>query len=148
MAAISGWEGQVLIGGATVLPVTRWNVSWKADAIDVTTMATGTGAVLGNLSSPVSAWEVGITDMDCSFDAVWDMTMDPIGSSPPALRAGNLIRASFFLSQANNIAYTFTRVRITEVNIDDEIRGVVKYTVSGKVCSEVINSGALSITFP
>lgn len=142
MAAIAGWNGSLSVGGTT-LPVTRWNISWKTDALEVTTMET-TGP--GTLMTPLSAFTPGITDMDISFDAIWDTTVDPIVSSPPNLRPGTRI-TSMTVSLAGGTSWTFTNVLLTDLNMDDEVRGIVKYTCSGKVSGSPVGTG-ITLTLP
>ena len=132
MGAISGWGGRVNLN-STAMPVTRWTLNNRADAIDVTTMEHQ--GLYGGVS--------GVEEYDISFDCIYDTTLNPFLAIPnvnPGVSGGAVPSASVFsavglvLDRANSgtRSFTFPRVLLTDVQIDDEVRGVVRYSCQGK----------------
>ncbi len=132
MSAISGWTGRVNVSG-TAMPVTRWTVNNRADAIDVTTMEHA--GLYGGAS--------GVEEYDISFDCIYDTTLNPFLAVPnlnPGVSGGSTATAPVFLTvglvldRANSAtrSFSFPRVLLTDVQMDNEVRGVVRYSCQGK----------------
>ena len=146
MAAISGWGGRVRIGGAAgrSLPVGRWSATERMDPVEATTME-GVGQ---------GTYAAGVTDWDVSFDCFWDTTIETILSNEPSvipgtsakdyLNASTKVVLELFLDRASATRKWIFQdgVLITNVTMDDEVRGVVRYTVTGIASRPVTFGGA------
>ncbi len=129
MGSVAGWHGRVNVGG-TNLCATRWQLTWKVDDLDVTCFEHG--AVLGT-ETPVSKHIPGITDIDVMFDCYWENNIDVFSNIPPFLQPGSFANVDLYLDKASASAYWDTAsVLITDVVMDTEVRGVIKYSVTGK----------------
>lgn len=141
MAAISGWGGRVSvnptsgssIASGTAMSVTRWSINNRADAVDATTMEHQ------GLEDAVS----GVEMYDISFECIYDTTLNPFLATPnlnPGRSGGasqvgsNYITVTLTMDRgaASARSWYFPRVLITDASMDDEVRGVVRYTVQGK----------------
>lgn len=129
MAAFSGKNALITVGSsptgnpATVLLGTKWSITFKTDELDITTFET-----LG-----FGDWTNGLIDADISFDAFWDSANDP-HASPPGLMPGRFqyIRINVDVAQGGLGSYVFTRALVCTVNVDAEVRGLVKFSVTAK----------------
>lgn len=124
MAVYSGKFARIQIGGVN-LTSTRWTVNCKVDALDITTQSDlGYGRYQG-----------GVMDADISFEAFWDGTNNPF--NVPSLKPNSTVAITIFVDRVNlpNAAtqtFIFPEVFVESVSTDAEVRGMVKYTVSGK----------------
>ncbi len=159
MAAFSGFGGRVFVSGSA-LPATRWQVMWKTDALDVTNFEvlggpsntnglsappgppttnasqfsqSGTDAY-GGVATPVSAWCPGITDMDVTVDCYWDSAVSPFIKAAPLVVPGLIVTCKLFYDRSNaGHLWGPVDILIDSVSMDDEVRGVIKWSFSGKV---------------
>jgi len=139
MTKIAGYQGRVRIGeelgSMANLCTTRWQVSWKVDDIDVS--CTEHGWVSADQArgpiTPFTGHLPGITDIDISFDAFWENDLG-LFESPPYLKPGAYLYVDLFLHKTLvNHRWVFSSVLILDCTMDSEVRGVVKYSASGKV---------------
>lgn len=151
MSAISGWGGRVRIGGAggRSLPVGRWNVVERLDPVEVTTMEHGGRG----------GYVAGVTDWEVTFDCFWDTALGGILLNTSAVVPGeatnagkddansstNYLQVELFLDKNVGTVWSFGTVLVTNLSMDDEVRGVVRYTVSG-INSQPVTFGGASPT--
>jgi len=156
--ALSGYRGRVLIqntaGGATDagLLATKWSLTYKTELQDCSTFEEVTGGATG-ANTPISRYVASMTDMEVSIDAYYDVNNGWIAT----LRPGTELSAILYINKPANVNFgnvSKTNVadesptRSVTINFiienctyDVETRGVVKYSISGKV------SGGTSLTF-
>ncbi len=157
MAAISGWSGRVRIqnlnaalhSGGVLMPATRWQVTWKADALDATTFENLASVSAGvSQATPQSSWLAGITDTDVSLDLLWDTTINPFISSPPGIGPGDYSQVTLYFDttaadkSGTTAFWLFSNCMWIDVVMDAEVRGIVKYSLTGR------QSGASNPHFP
>lgn len=141
--AISGFRGRVNIGGVNLL-ASKWSVTYKTELQDCSSFEEVTG-VNGALT-PISRYVASLSDMECSIDAFYDLDTGLV----PALRPGSKVTCNLFTNKgidanfgAPGAAQKFTFDMIIEnLTTDTEVRGVIKYTLSGRV------SGGSTIKLP
>lgn len=134
MGAISGWGGRVRVGGVNgvALPVTRWTVTERTELPEVTTMEHyGQGS-----------YAVGVRDWDVSFDCFWETALNPLTGATNVIpgNAGSYLQSSlnsvvldlFMDKSSATRVWTFNNVIVSDVATDSDVRGVVKYSVTGK----------------
>ncbi len=158
MAAFSGFGGRVRASGSA-LTATRWQVMWKTDALDVTNFEViggpaglsvlstppgpptdaspfsqqGTDA-FGGVATPVSAWCPGITDIDVTVDCYWDSSLSPFSKTAPLVVPGLIVLCTLFYDRSTTgHSWGPVEILIDSVSMDDEVRGVIKWSFSGKV---------------
>ncbi len=142
MGAISGWGGALSIsttvsgifGGGTRLPILGWSITNRVDPLDVTLM--GQKGYEDCLS--------GVTTYDLSFECLYDTTLNPFLAIPNlnpgeaedfASSSNTYYTASFFMDKTatdGRRGYKFPRIMLLEVTLTDEVKGMVKYSVSAK----------------
>lgn len=163
MAAISGFAGRVTIGSTNLtatrwqamwktdaLDVTCFEAqggpSKAASALDATTgwlvptttplpgASSNEGEMgWGNVATPISNWAAGITDIDVSVDCYWDTTIVPF-SATPIFAPGLVVVCSLSLDRSNTgRRWGPVAVLIDSATNDAEVRGVIKYSFTGKV---------------
>lgn len=134
--AISGFRGRVVVGGATLL-ASKWSVTYKTELQDCSSFEEETGGAQGAIT-PISRYVASLSDMEFSIDAFYDVE----GGIIPAIKPGASVAcelftnkgtsAAFGVPQSNAKKFAFTGV-IENLTTDTEVRGVIKYTVSGRV---------------
>lgn len=158
--ALSGYRGRVSIASTNAanaavdnnLLATKWSLTYKTELQDCSTFEEVTGGS-GGAATPISRYVAALTDMEVSIDCYYDVANGWIG----ALRPGLELNAILYVNKAGNINYgnlngtnvndtdedrkvTF-RFIIESCTYDVEVRGVVKYSISGKV------SGGAALAF-
>lgn len=141
--AISGFRGRVNVGGVNLL-ASKWSVTYKTELQDCSSFEEVTG-VNGALT-PISRYVASLSDMECSIDAFYDLDTGLV----PGLRPGTKVTCNLFTNKgidanfgAPGAAQKFTFDMIIEnLTTDTEVRGVIKYTLSGRV------SGGSTIKLP
>jgi len=129
---------------------TRWQLTYRTEAIDATTFE----APRVPFVTPMMTYTAGITDIEFTIDALWDT--DNISGNPygfPDLRPGSRPVIDLYIKKGPNdvtaatmpaaatpghqgsgdpIAQVFRMVAvISDCTTDSEVRGLVKYTISG-----------------
>jgi hypothetical protein len=161
--ALSGYRGRVNIAAdnasasATTdsLLATKWSLTYKTELQDCSTFeeVTGTSAITQGANTPISRYVASLTDMEVSIDCFYDVNNGWIGHIKPGLElncklfinkaplqsAGNA--AGINVSDLSNERSVSFRFIIENMTTDVEVRGVIKYTLSGKV------SGGSAISF-
>ena len=158
MSAISGWGGRVAVSGAindvagrgSCLPILSWTLENRAEEIDVSVMGSGFGDYISS-----------ITEYEVAFDCLYDTTLNPFLASPfPNLNPGEISVVpsttityyTITLSMDNTNAlrvHVLPRVLLTAVQVTDEVRGLVKYSVKGKSTrSSTFTPGEVAIFGP
>lgn len=141
--AISGFRGRVLInavGNNTIVALlaTKWSVTYKTELQDASSFEETTGGEFGG-NTPISRYVQSMSDLEFNIDAYYDA----IDGIIPALKPGALVTLQLFtnkgLESGVNYAgagdtkkFMFTAF-VENLTVDTEVRGVIKYTLSGKV---------------
>ena len=135
--AISGFRGRVVVAGVPLL-ATKWNVTYKTELQDASSFEETTGGLLG-ANTPISRYVQSMSDLEFSVDAYYDA----IDGIIPAMKPGASVVLELFTNKglASGINYAgdgatkkfmFTGI-IDQLTVDTEVRGVIKYTLGGKV---------------
>jgi len=160
--ALSGYRGRVRIqntaGGAVDadLLATKWSLTYKTELQDASTFEEVTGGATG-ANTPISRYVASMTDMEISIDAYYDVNNGWIATlrpgtelsailyinKPQSAAAGNIAKNSAGAnvpdeSPTRSVAITFL---VENCTYDVEVRGVVKYSITGKV------SGGTALSF-
>lgn len=146
--AISGFRGRVTVQGinpasaAVNLLATKWSVTYKTELQDCSSFEEVTGGATGALT-PISRYVQSMSDLEFNIDAFYDIETGII----PALKPGAKIKCSLFTNKAPSADYGNLAIAgspstekkfefnalIENLTVDTEVRGVIKYTISGKV---------------
>jgi len=153
--AISGFRGRVTVAGIAPayaesnLLATKWSVTYKTELQDCSSFEEETGGANGAIT-PISRYVQSMSDLEFNLDAFYDIELGII----PSLKPGARIKCQLYTNKAPEAKYgnlaaannpSITRkfefeALVENLTVDTEVRGVIKYTISGKV------SGGTSIT--
>ena len=133
--AISGFRGRVTVGGTTLL-ASKWSVTYKTELQDCSSFEEVTGGANGAIT-PISRYVASLSDLECSIDAFYDLDTGIV----PALKPGSKVACVLHTNKgieanfaAGGAAKKFSFEMIVEnLTTDTEVRGVIKYTLSGRV---------------
>lgn len=134
--AISGFRGRVTVGGATLL-ASKWSVTYKTELQDCSSFEEETGGAQGAIT-PISRYVASLSDMEVSIDAFYDIETGII----PALKPGTTAACELFTNKGASAQFGIPasaarkfafNVIIENLTTDTEVRGVIKYTISGRV---------------
>ena len=134
MAAIAGYNGRVILKDTLYLaalktyPITSWQVAWKADALDITTVEST--SVLGN--SPNACYIGGINDFDISFDAYYDTTLNIFDNTAFNLVPGARVGLELYLLKTSTAQRFKIVALITDTTTSLDVRGVVRWSCMAK----------------
>ena len=160
--AISGFRGRVMIqpAVATVPPTaaiallaTKWSVTYKTELQDASSFEETTGGLMG-ANTPISRYVQSMSDLEFNIDAYYDAVDGII----PLLKPGAFVTLELFTNKGasngvggiplnqfedatNQWAGAGTTRKfmfnafIENLTVDTEVRGVIKYTLAGKVSS-------------
>lgn len=144
--AFSGKNARVSLqlygdGATTFLTGVKWTAHMRADELDVTNFNTvGQGDYVA-----------GVHDFDFSMEGTWE---NNIHASPPAILPGNVYTLTVYVDIVNAVGRTFSSAnfQVFDVSVDAEVRGIVKYSISGKARASypslvTATSGASSVPF-
>lgn len=160
--ALSGYRGRVMIqstadqtGADTTILATKWSLTYKTELQDCSTFeeVTGTSGSSVGANTPISRYVASMTDMDVSIDAFYDVN----NGWMPTLRPGTEMKAVLYINKpasegsgnkaTTNVADNSTERKVSinfiieNVTYDVEVRGVVKFSLTGKV------SGGTALSF-
>lgn len=136
MAFRSGWGGRVKVSDAIYagrhghvhLPVSRWQISINTGAVDVTAGP-----------ATIRSYIPDYTDVDIQFDCFWENELSIFDFTSTVLTlVPGLYVYVFVTTDATDpqsefdASYILPSVLVTSVVVDSEVRGIVKYTVTGK----------------
>lgn len=121
MATYSGKNARVRIGGATFLCAVKWSVSAKVDELDTTCFE----------NSGFATYIGGIHEADVSIEGNWE---NNIHANPPNIGPNATLALELFIDATNlaGVKFTFPALLVTNCTVDVEVRGIVKYTITGK----------------
>ena len=138
--AISGFRGRVVIDGIALL-ATKWSVTYKTELQDASSFEETTGTIGGlvGANTPVSRYVQSMSDLEFNIDAYYDA----IDGISPSLKPGSLVVLQLFTNKGaasgTNYAgdgatkkFMFSAF-VENLTVDTEVRGVIKYTLAGKV---------------
>lgn len=142
--AISGFRGRVVVDGIPLL-ATKWSVTYKTELQDASSFEETTGGAFG-ANTPISRYVQSMSDLEFNVDAYYDA----IDGIIPNMKPGATVVLQLFTNkgEASGVNYAgagatkkfmFTAI-VENLTVDTEVRGVIKYTLSGKV------SGGAGIT--
>ena len=162
MKALSGYRGRVMIQSSssvtsadTSILATKWSLTYKTELQDCSTFeeVTGTSGSSVGANTPISRYVASMTDMDVSIDAFYDVN----NGWMPTLRPGTEMKAVLYINKPSsegsgnkattNVADNSTERKVSinfiieNVTYDVEVRGVVKFSLTGKV------SGGTALSF-
>lgn len=136
MAAISGFGGSVLVGSAT-LPVGRWTVNIRGEMVDTSTFEHG---LMHDYALVGREYEV-------TLDAFWDTNQNPFstplflvpGGTAPTQTSTQKVALTLRFCRADTTTriFSFVSFLVENVSVDSEVRGVVKYSLSGRATRDV-----------
>ena len=167
--ALSGFRGRVSIAKDNLaaslaedgLLATKWSLTYKTELQDCSTFeeVTGGGATDVGAATPISRYVASLTDLEVSIDCFYDVANGWVGHIRPGVElnfklyvnkpatdfsTGNKGTVGAVPGQVGDeslersVAFRFI---IENMTTDVEVRGVIKYTLSGKV------SGGSSLLF-
>jgi len=158
--AISGFRGRVMIqpAVATVPPTdpiallaTKWSVTYKTELQDASSFEETTGGLLG-ANTPISRYVQSMSDLEFNVDAYYDA----VNGIVPLLKPGAFVTLELFTNKGADKGTVATNqfldpdnqwagagatrkfmfnAFIENLTVDTEVRGVIKYTLAGKVSS-------------
>ncbi len=153
---VSGWRGAVQISNNrvgydqdffTTLPVVRWTAQFLTELAEVTA---GT--------ERIRQWVEGYTDVEINLDCLWMGSFPVFGTLTPQLNltTGQIVKLILYIDQAepNQLsAFVFPQVLISRIFMEEGVRDVAKYTLTGKQSSSVgpLNTFGLpnnNLTYP
>lgn len=138
--AISGFRGRVVIDGIPLL-ATKWSVTYKTELQDASSFEETTGTIGGlvGANTPVSRYVQSMSDLEFNIDAYYDA----IDGIIPSLKPGSLVVLQLFTNKGVASGTNYAGDGLTKkfmfsafvenLTVDTEVRGVIKYTLSGKV---------------
>jgi len=152
--AISGFRGRVVINKANPavgdLPIyllaTKWSVTYKTELQDASSFEETTGGLNG-ANTPISRYVQSMSDLEFNIDAYYDA----INGIVPLLKPGAFVQLELFTNKGTTTVgfdpltdqyasagatkkFMFNAF-IENLTVDTEVRGVIKYTLAGKVSS-------------
>lgn len=135
--AISGFRGRVIVAGATLL-ASKWSVTYKTELQDASSFEEQTGGANGALT-PISRYVASLSDMEASIDAYYDVDTGIV----PAIKPGAVVAVELYTNKGAGVGVNFAgagtsrkfafQMVIENLTTDTEVRGVIKYTLSGRV---------------
>lgn len=120
-------------GAVTFLTGVKWTATLRADELDVTNFNTaGQGDYVA-----------GVHDFDFNMEGTWESN---IHANPPAILPGNVYGLIVYIDAVNlpNAAFASANFIIFDVSVDAEVRGIVKFNISGKARATYPQAGTAS----
>jgi hypothetical protein len=126
MAILTGYLGFVRFNnqgtGLSSFHATHWTVDWRVDPIDTSTF----------INSGVGTYTPGVFDYDITVDFIYD-TLDNAFAVKTNFTPGFDVETELFLIEGNvTQRFYFPKVMISNMRIDDSIRDVVRYSMTGR----------------
>lgn len=134
MAAIAGYNGRLILKNTAfaaalkTYPITSWQVAWKVDALDITTVESLT--VVG--ATPNACYIGGINDFDISFDAYYDTTLNIFDNTGFCLIPGLRVGLELDLIKNSAVQRFLIVALITDATVSLDVRGVVRWSCMAK----------------
>lgn len=122
---LKGTDGRITFGG-TALHLERYRISITADDIP----ALGFEDV--SITAAYDIGDTGVITTVLSASGFWSAGNNP-HASPPGIVGGAIISsAKFFLKKDGSRLFTFTEIRILQVEINNELRSRVDFAFTAK----------------
>lgn len=118
--AYSGKNGRCVLNGHN-LDGTKWTILERAEEVN-----------LSCFELPrTSTWFPASRDADITLEGLWT---EHIHKNPPNLKAGDVVELKILPDYVNAPQYewAFPSVYLCSVEVDAEVRGVIKYTIIAK----------------
>ncbi len=121
MSFYSGKFARVRINGVTNLASVKWTLLSKVEEVDDSSFE----------DAPFTRVRPALKSAELTIDGFWE---EDIHQNPPDLSPGQYITVELFPDaiQLPGRRYYFPLVLVCSLSIDAEVRGIVKYTLSGK----------------
>lgn len=127
VAGFSAKNARVQVNG-TNLSAIKWMVTAKTDELDISNFETTTP------DNIFADYTFGLQEAEVQVEAIWDANADPHANPPNIIAGGTITNLKLFLDKVNfaSRCWTFPSFQIFTVTVDAEVRGIVKYTFTGK----------------
>ncbi len=124
MSFYSGKFARVQVDSSQYLCNVKWSITSRVDELD-RYCSTDDGWGM---------WMGGVVGADVNIEGYWE---DNIHEDPPGLVVNHYITLDIWPDFVNLNAkkFTFPKFLISHLTVDAEVRGLVKYTISGKAVS-------------
>lgn len=124
MAVYTGKNARVQIAPSTFLCGTKWTITDKVEEADLTCFE------LPRFPTRFPSRR----DCEIAIEGFWE---DPLTTYPPHYQAGEIVAIKIWIDYLNlpNKYYRFPYVFLTSVMTEAEVRGMVKFTMTGHVQS-------------
>lgn len=116
----SGKFARAVLDGHTLASV-KWTALFSAEEVDDSSFE----------DAPYKRVRPGMRQCELTVEGFWEAGLHV---APPDLKAGNYVEVRIYPDAANlqNQYFYFPLVLILTLSIDAEVRGMVKYTMTGK----------------
>lgn len=130
MPGFSARNCQILVGGQA-LTATRLTITGRAEEHDITNFDSVSGTTLFHEVT------LGKVECDLQVEAWWNSSQNPHGNPPGIWPGAQYRNVKVILDRQHANANTqrtfeFPKMAITEVVVEAEVRGLVKYTFTAK----------------
>ena len=139
MGFYSGWGGRVVVsteGVDKALPVGRWQVSFTCELVDRTVATSG----------DFREYLTGYKDIEATVDCFWESALNVMREAPLIVPA-TFLKLYLYIDKNSLKGWRLHNFVISSVVMDDEVRGVVKYTFTGKQSGQNFSTPSTLTTF-
>ena len=153
MPIVTGHDARARItfagAGAMTMHAVRYSVMWRVDALDETSF----------INANFGQYNFGVMDFEISMDLLYDTLSDPFAVTglggidtaqnvfALALQPGTFIGVTLDVTEANATrVWTFPVVMVTDVRMDDAVRDLVRYSVTGRGSHDAADVGGPAAT--
>lgn len=121
MALYSGKFGRVVLDGGVTLASVKWTALFSAEEVDDSSFE----------DAPYKRVRPGMRQCEITVEGFWEAGLHFF---PPDLKAGNYVEMRIFPDAQNlqNQWFYFPLVLVLTLSVDAEVRGMIKYTMTGK----------------
>lgn len=161
MPSISGWAGRVRLRGSVNdvnLPAIRWSATWSTELVDITHVGDGivalTGATYPAAQNTLKSYLPSYTDLEVSVDCLWDSSLQPLGQGgaifgpSSGVAVGTQAKVDLFIDRSSATARFSVRLIIETIVVEEEVRGVAKFSFTGKQTSYLGGVNSTTVQIP